>query len=156
MTSICCPAYQRVFGPSHYRTLNVGNSIAIDLRCVGRFEDALGYDQRTFTERENIFGATNWHTLSSSFGVARDMRRLGQYDQALDMVRELADILEARGELWRLFRLSVYGELSVALRRSGFYAEARDIAESILLGAIRRWSETSTGRNAGHGDEPDL
>lgn len=126
------PVFEQVLGPTNYRTLNLCNNIAISLRCVGKFEEALARDEDTLVKRERNFGYSDPQTLSSRFGIARDLRRLGRYDEALDLTRELADIMEARGEPWRLFRLSVYSDLSQALRRAGYYAEARDFAESNL------------------------
>ena len=86
----------------------------------------------TYDMREQNFGYSDPQTLSSKFGIARDLRRLGRYDEALDLSRELAEIMEERHEPWRLFRLSVYADLSQALRRAGYYADARELGESNL------------------------
>lgn len=68
----------------------VSNNIAISLRCVGKFDDALARDQYTYDLREQNFGYSDPQTLSSKFGIARDLRRLGRYEEALDLSRELA------------------------------------------------------------------
>lgn len=124
------PVFEKVLGPSDYRTLNLNSNIAFGLRCVGRFEEALVRDQYTCEQRERNFGYSDRQTLTSNFGIARDLRRLGRYDEALDMARELAEIMETRSEPWRLFRLAVYADLGQALRRAGYYADARELAES--------------------------
>jgi hypothetical protein len=126
------PAYEEVFGASHYRSLNLRQNIALDLRCVGRFEDALSYDEKTCAERERLFGSSDPQTIASQFGISRDLRRLGRYEEALTLARELAEIMTARNEPWRLGRLSIYTGLSVALRRVGYYQDARDLAEENL------------------------
>jgi tetratricopeptide (TPR) repeat protein len=126
------PAYEKVFGASQYRSLNLRNNIAIDLRCVGRFQDALSYDEKTGAERERLFGHTDAATIASRFGISRDLRRLGRYEEALAIARELAEIMAARNEPWRLRRLSIYAGLSAGLRRVGYYQEARELAEENL------------------------
>lgn len=125
------PASEETFSPSQHRLLNLRNNIAIDLRCVGRYEDALRYDTENEAERARYFGATDQQTMSSRFGVARDLRRLGRYEDALAVARELVRVMEARQEPWRFFRLEIQSGLSVALRRGGYYAEARVIAEDV-------------------------
>ena len=127
---VLLPVFEDVLGVSNYRTLNVSNNIAISLRCMGKFQEALTRDQYTYDMREQNFGYSDPQTLSSKFGIARDLRRLGRYDEALDYSRELAEILEDRREPWRLFRLSVDADLCQALRRAGFYADARELGES--------------------------
>jgi tetratricopeptide (TPR) repeat protein len=125
------PAFQEVYSPSQHRVLNLRNNIAIDLRCVGRYEEALRYDTENVEERRRYFGATDWQTMYSMFGMARDLRRLGRYDEALATAQELARIMEERRDPWLFFRLDIYAGLSVALRRSGFYAQARTMAEDV-------------------------
>jgi hypothetical protein len=126
------PTYEKVFGASQYRSLYLRSNIAIDLRCVGRFEDALSYDEKTCAERERLFGYSDLQTIASRFGISRDLRRLGRYEEALELARELAEIMVARNEPWRLGRLSIYAGLSAALRRLGYYQEARELAEENL------------------------
>jgi tetratricopeptide (TPR) repeat protein len=123
------PVYERVFGSNHYRTLNQRNNIGFDLRCVGRFAEALALDERTGEQREQLFGSSDRITLGSRFATAWDLCRLGRYEEALGMFRELISILEARSEPWRQFRLDVYAGMGVALRRVGYYADAREVME---------------------------
>lgn len=125
------PAFEEVFAPSQHRVVNLRNNIAIDLRCVGQYEEALRYDTRNFEERQGYFGATDGQTMASRFGMARDLRRLGRYDEALALAQELTYIMEERHEPWRFFRLSIYAGLSVALRRVGYYQQAREVAEDV-------------------------
>ncbi len=111
--------------------LNLRNNIALDLRCVGQYEEALRYDTENVEERQRYFGATDRATMTSMFGMARDLRRLGRYDEALATAQELTRIMDERRDPWLFFRLDVYAGLSVALRRSGFYEQGREMAEDV-------------------------
>jgi tetratricopeptide (TPR) repeat protein len=126
------PLYERVFLPEHLDTLQMRNNIAISLRCLGRFEEALEYDRGTLASRERVLGPADTGTLTSRFAVARDLRRMGRYDDALDEIRAVNEILEHKEERWNHFRLLAAQDLGVALRRVGFYTEARDQGEMVL------------------------
>ena len=44
------PVYERERRADHEHTLKLRHNIAISLRCLGRFEKALAYDQQTLEE----------------------------------------------------------------------------------------------------------
>ncbi|WP_327088284.1 FxSxx-COOH system tetratricopeptide repeat protein [Nonomuraea sp. NBC_01738] len=124
--------YTREFGAEDQGVLWLRNNIAINLRCLGRFEEALEHDQANLTERLRTIGPEEKATLMSKFGIARDQRRLGRYEEALDLIREVNDIMAARGEPWHLFRLLSALDLSVALRRMGYYPDAFQQSSMVL------------------------
>jgi tetratricopeptide (TPR) repeat protein len=131
------PRYEHVFGADHLDTLHLRNDIAISLRCLGRFDEALQYDEKTLAIRERLLGPTDTATLTSRFAIARSYRRLGHWQEALDLIRDVHDMLEGKGQLWTQFRLLVGADFSVSLRRMGYYAEAVEQGEMIF----RRYNE---------------
>lgn len=126
------PLYEQVFRPEHPDTLQLRNNIAVSLRCLGEFDEALSFDQHTLAERERILGYIDTGTLISKWAVARDLRRLGRWEEALTLVRDVCETLEDKGEPWNPFRLLAAADLSVSLRRVGFYEDAARQGEETL------------------------
>jgi tetratricopeptide (TPR) repeat protein len=118
------PLYEREFRPEHPDTLRVRTNIAVSLRCLGRFDEALEYDEEALAERLRTLDRSEHATLSSMFGKSRDLRGLGHYEESLDLIREISETLESKGEPWDTFRLLVAVDFSVALRTTGYYKEA--------------------------------
>ncbi|MEV0590792.1 FxSxx-COOH system tetratricopeptide repeat protein [Nonomuraea cavernae] len=123
------PLYEEVFRSEHLQTLNLLNNIALDLRCLGRYEEALSYDRRAHDERRRMFGDAADYTLSSKFAIARDLRSLGRVEEALDLIREVCRLAERKNHPWHAVRLQWETELSAALRWVGLYEEARQLGE---------------------------
>jgi tetratricopeptide (TPR) repeat protein len=127
------PLFERELRPDHPHTLGIRNNLAISLRCMGRFREALAYDEETLAERMRVFGPAEPETLNSQFAVARDLRGLGRYEESLDLIRLVSETLGHKGTMWNPFRLLVAVDFTVALRRTGYYAEAFSLGRETLV-----------------------
>lgn len=138
------PLAEQIMRSEHPQTLNIINNIAVELRCLGRYAEALTYDERAHDERRRMFGNSADYTLSSKFAIARDYRKLGRLDEAFDMIREVCRLAELKNQPWHQSRLQFETDLSVTLRWVGLYDEARKVGEYNLelnrrvLGATHR------------------
>jgi tetratricopeptide (TPR) repeat protein len=130
------PQCADVFGEKHERTLSVRHNIAFDYRQLGQFNEALETDKRTLDDRRQTLGPTAQLTLYSEYAVARDLRDLGFYQESLDRARKVANAFEAVGRQaggrenphWLLASEG----FATALRKAGFYWEARQESEHVL------------------------
>jgi tetratricopeptide (TPR) repeat protein len=127
------PAYDRVFGPGHLETLQLYNEMAIYLRCLGRYSEALGYDRQTFATRQQVLGAEDAGTLTSQLGIARDLRLLGQAEEAHRILADVRSALAGKQAAPQQLRLLVDADMAVSLRRRGRYREALMQAEAVFL-----------------------
>jgi tetratricopeptide (TPR) repeat protein len=132
------PHYENTFGRRHPETLQMRNNIAISLRCLGRFKEALDWDRLTCSERASILGPEDTGTLTSHFAIARDLRMLGRIQEAHEKLSDVARTLDRKFEVSEQFQLLVGGELAVSLRRCGYHQEASAQAEEIF----RRYQAT--------------
>ncbi len=63
------------------RTLNTRNNIAVTLRLLGRYAEALELDRKTLEMRREVLRSRNPWTLSSELSCALDLRLLGRYEE---------------------------------------------------------------------------
>lgn len=131
------PVHEDVLRAEHPHTLNLINNIAVDLRCLGRYAEAMSYDERALAERRRMFGETADNTLSSKFAIARNLRKLGRIDEGLDLIRDVCHLADVKNSPWHQSRLLYEMDLSVALRWVGFYEEARKVGERNLERQLR-------------------
>ncbi|RSM72734.1 hypothetical protein DMB66_04980 [Actinoplanes sp. ATCC 53533] len=126
--------HMRVLGADDEATWRAENNLAVSLRHLGRFTEALPLDERILEQRRKQAGDGDSRTLFSVANLARDYYGLGQYGRALELMRTavLPQYRDLLGPRHRDLLLATR-TLTMALRKSGFYAEARDNARQNYL-----------------------
>ena len=74
--------YRRILSYDHPYTLASANNLAVDLRALGRLDEALAMDRDILERRRQILGDDHPETLRSAKNLARDLRALGRVDEA--------------------------------------------------------------------------
>jgi tetratricopeptide (TPR) repeat protein len=136
------PLHEHMLGRDHLETLELHSNIAIGMRCLGRFDEARKLDQDVFEQRKRLLGPTDTATLISGCAIARNLRMLGSSLVALDLIRNVCESLEEKGEPWNYFRLLAAADLGVSLRRAGYYQDAAAQGEMVLQTYLAAFGET--------------
>ena len=86
------PLFQRGYatrraqlGDDHPDTLTSASNLAIDLRALGRHQQAHELDEDTLTRRRRVLGDDHPDTLTSASNLAIDLRALGRHQQAHEL-----------------------------------------------------------------------
>ncbi|MEV6347541.1 FxSxx-COOH system tetratricopeptide repeat protein [Actinoplanes sp. NPDC051851] len=116
----------RVLGSDEQATWRAQNNLAVSLRHLGRFAEASAVDEEILRRWRKQVGEGDSRTLLCMVNLAQDYYGEGRYQQALSLMRtavpQLRDMLGPRHR----DPLMAGRTLTMALRKSGFYAEARD------------------------------
>jgi len=76
---------RRLLGEDHLDTLSSANSLACDLRELGRVGEALALDQDTLARKRRVLGEDHPDTLTSASNLAIDLRALGRVREAEEL-----------------------------------------------------------------------
>jgi tetratricopeptide (TPR) repeat protein len=128
------------FGPSGMGTIRAANNVAVDLRLLGKFTDALKIDKELFEQlTETDTACTDPDTLRSINSLTRDLIGLGRYDDALQVQTERLERFEQNLEKHALVRVA-HRNVAVLRRRLGEYP---------LALALSQTAETRTRKEMG-------
>ncbi|MGH3801367.1 MAG: FxSxx-COOH system tetratricopeptide repeat protein, partial [Pseudonocardiaceae bacterium] len=128
---------RRVLGEDHPDTLSSANSLATNLRRLGKNKLACKLDQDTLARRRRVLGENHRDTLRSASGLAADLRKLGKYEVA----RQLDEDTLFRSR--RVFgeddrdTLSFANGLATDLRKLGQHEVACQLDEDTLARSRR-------------------
>jgi tetratricopeptide (TPR) repeat protein len=130
--------------PSGMGTIRAANNVAVDLRLLGKFTEALDIDEK-LVERltQGDSGSTNPDTLRSINSLTRDLIGLGKYGEALRVQTERLERFEQNLERHALVRLA-HRNIAVLHRRIGEYPQALALSQSL---------ETTAGKEMDHRHE---
>ncbi|WP_186315492.1 tetratricopeptide repeat protein [Catellatospora sichuanensis] len=76
-------------GPDHPDTLTSRNNLALALRDMGRWDEALAVQQEVLAARERVLGPDHPDTLTSRNNLALALRDMGRWDEALAVQQEV-------------------------------------------------------------------
>ena len=141
------PAHQWIedtFGPDHIFTLRSGHNLAVALRMVGRFEEALDLDTDCYAGMvaHPEVGARHWRALHLLNNVARDRREIGEYGPAARLEEQVVEQMrEVLVDPLQQHLLRGRKNLAVSLRRAGEYAGALALSRAFVGDFITVYGE---------------
>jgi tetratricopeptide (TPR) repeat protein len=132
----------RVRGADDEFTWRAQKNLAVSLRHVGRFAEAALLDEEILEKLRAAVGDGDGRTLHSEENLARDYYGLGKYRQALDLLRIAVPKYQELFGLRHRDLLLATRTMTMALRKSGFFAEARDNARQNYHDHFTRFGPT--------------
>ncbi|MGH4025780.1 MAG: FxSxx-COOH system tetratricopeptide repeat protein [Pseudonocardiaceae bacterium] len=132
-------------GDDHPDALRSASNLAVNLRALGRYEQARQLDEDTLARRQRVLGADHLDTLTSASHCAINLQRLGQHKQARD---RHADILTRRRRILgdnHPDTLTSANNLALSLSALGEHTAALQLNEDTLTRCRRVLGDAHPG-----------
>jgi MinD-like ATPase involved in chromosome partitioning or flagellar assembly len=121
-----------LMGADHVHTLRTAGSIGADLRYLGRWEEALRQDERTFAALERDYGADHALTLKAANNLAVSLRLTGRCFAARDQDFTVYDRLRSTLGEAHVVTLGSATNLGRDLRDCGLFDDSRRLLVSTV------------------------
>jgi tetratricopeptide (TPR) repeat protein len=144
MDEVTHPAWKKLYGDDHVRTLAAANNLADSYRLTADISEALRLDVDTLERQRTTLGQLHPNTLLSISNVARDLLEAGRYEEAVTLMKGARDsCIQALGAD-SLAALNAQLLLGIALRSTGRPEQAESHFLEASEGLTQRFGEFSS------------